>query len=205
MNKIYKRYPYKNRINAPMHNRYSNKNGSIKYFARILEEKGFIVQEGKLSYLDILKLASEGKVDTAFGNNAGAPYASYLLPPAPNQEPSPGQRPPKGYKPENPNNYPPNINYVAPGVNYKLRPDEAIVLIGKTPPPAVYFSFRSYLGFVQNKPESGPPVKLVACSAPIRLCYWLCYSHTERFANRIPLLPAPKRCFISCLYLPAHP
>ncbi|EKQ57714.1 MULTISPECIES: hypothetical protein [unclassified Clostridium] len=153
MNKIYKRYPYKNRINVPMHNCYSNKNGSIKHFTRILEERGFIVQEGKLSYLDILKLASEGKVDTAFGNNAGAPYASYLLPPAPNQEPSPGQRPPKGYKSENPNNYPPNINYVAPGVNYKLRPDEAIVLIGKTPPPAVYFSFRSYLGFVQNKPE----------------------------------------------------
>ncbi len=33
---------------------------------------------------------------------------------------------------------------------YKLRPDEAIVLIGSTPPPARYFSFRSYLGFVEN-------------------------------------------------------
>lgn len=80
------------------------------------------------------------------------PYAAYLLPPAPNQDPSPDQKPPKGYNPEG-HNYPANINYVAPGFTYKLRPDEAIVLIGKTPPPAYYFSYRSYLGFVQNKLE----------------------------------------------------
>ncbi|WP_199900112.1 hypothetical protein [Caldalkalibacillus mannanilyticus] len=63
------------------------------------------------------------------------------------------QKPPKGYNPNDPHNYPANIEYVGPGFNYKLRPDEAIVLIGQTPPPAVYFSFRSYLGFVENKAE----------------------------------------------------
>jgi len=106
-----------------------------------------------LKYLDILKIASLGKTDTAFGNNAGAPYSTYLLPPAPNQDPAPLQKPPKGYNPEDPNNYPANINYIAPGFNYKLRPDEAVVMIGKTPPLAYYFSYRSYLCFVQNKPE----------------------------------------------------
>jgi hypothetical protein len=40
-----------------------------------------------------------------------------------------------------------------PGLHYKLRQDEAIVLIGQTPPPSVYFSFRSYLALVENKPE----------------------------------------------------
>jgi len=74
-----------------------------------------------------------------------------MLPPAPNQDPIPGQRPPKGYNPCRPDNYPPNICYAAPGIDYKLRPDEAIVLIGKTPPPAVYFGFCSYLGFTENK------------------------------------------------------
>ncbi|MDW8803016.1 hypothetical protein P8V03_17915 [Clostridium sp. A1-XYC3] len=122
-------------------------------FISTLEERGFIVQEGKLEYLDILKLVSEGKFDNAFANNAGAPYATYFLPPAPNQDPSPGQKPPKGYNPQDPNNYPANIEYAAPGMDYKLRADEAIVLIGKTPPPAYNFSYRSYLGFVENKPS----------------------------------------------------
>lgn len=137
---------------SSMHNQgFLDPNENIRNVIKKLERKGFIVQKGRLRYIDILKLASEGTIDTAFGNNAGAPYATYLLPPAPNQEPSPGQKPPKDYNPVSPNNYPPNINYVLPGVNYKLRPDEAIILIGQTPPPAVYFSFRSYLGFVENK------------------------------------------------------
>lgn len=153
MHNVYRRYPCQNKANTPGYNFYFDKNGSIRHFVKALEKSGFIVQKGRLRYIDILKLASEGKVDTAFGNNAGAPYAAYLLPPAPNQDPSPGQKPPKGYNPFNPSNYPANIEYVAPGFNYKLRPDEAIVLIGQTTPPAVYFSFRSYLGFTQNKPE----------------------------------------------------
>jgi hypothetical protein len=123
----------------------------ITDFVSTLEERGFIVQEGKLKYLDILKLVSKGIIDNAFANNAGAPYATYLLPPAPNQDPSPAQRPPKGYNPHDPNNYPANIEYAAPGMDYKLRADEAIVLIGQTPPPAYNFSYRSYLGFVENE------------------------------------------------------
>lgn len=159
---VCKIYPCPYRVNSQRYNpdfsrlfedsendEYSN----ITDFISNLEERGFIVQEGKLLYVDILKLVSLGLIDTAFANNAGAPYASYLLPPAPNQDPSPGQKPPKGYNPNNPNNYPANVEYGWPGTYYKLRPDEAIILIGKTPPPAQYFSFRSYLGFVQNKPE----------------------------------------------------
>ena len=140
-----------NRVDTPKYEHYFDRNGSINKFVKLLEERGFIVQKGSISYIDILKLASDGKVDTCFANNAGVPYAVYLLPPAPNQAPCPGQKPPKDYDPCNPYNYPPNIIYAAPGFDYKLRPDEAIVLIGQTPPPAVYFSFLSYLGFVENK------------------------------------------------------
>ncbi|MDP4089889.1 MAG: hypothetical protein Q8930_11545 [Bacillota bacterium] len=106
-----------------------------------------------MSYIDILKLCSEGKVDNCLGNNVGAPYAACLLPPAPYQAPSEGQDPVTGYDPHNPNNYPANIDYLAPGFTYKLRPDEAVVFIGQTPPPALYYCFRSYLGFIKNKPE----------------------------------------------------
>ncbi len=128
-------------------------NGTVRDFISVLKRRGFIVQKGELKYIDILKLCSEGKVDSCMANNATAPYALCLLPPAPNQDPAQGQDPPKGYDPDNPNNYPPNIDFIVPGGTYKLRPDESIVIIGKTPPQAVYFSFRSYLGFIQNKPE----------------------------------------------------
>ncbi|TMW71274.1 hypothetical protein FGB90_13090 [Alteribacter natronophilus] len=153
MYNTYRTYPYFSHWGrTPAYNHAFNEEDGITNFISTLEERGFIVQEGTLRYIDILQLASEGKVSTAFGNIVGAPYAAYLLPPAPNQEPSPGQRPPKGYNPEDPQNYPANLDYIEPGVNYKLRPDEAIVLIGQTPPPTVYFSFRSYLSFVENKP-----------------------------------------------------
>lgn len=118
-----------------------------------LNNRDFIVQQGKVSYVDIIKLCSEGKTDSCLGNNVGAPYAACFLPPAPNQEPSVGQLPPLGYRPDNPNNYPANVDYIAPGFSFKLRPDEAIVLIGLTPPPALYYCFRSYVGFVEDKFE----------------------------------------------------
>lgn len=126
---------------------------NIADFLSVLDSQGFIAQEGKVSFVDILKLCSEGKVDSCLGNNVGAPYAVCFLPPSPNQDPQEGQEPPIGYNPDNSNNYPANIDYIAPGFTYKLRPDEAIVLIGTTPPPALYYCFRSYLGFVPNKPE----------------------------------------------------
>ncbi|MFW6035447.1 MAG: hypothetical protein ACOCRZ_04260 [Halothermotrichaceae bacterium] len=118
-----------------------------------LEENNFIVQEGEFKYLNILKLCSLGLVDTCMGNNATSAYALCLLPPAPNQNPAKGQKPSVGYNPDNPDNYPANINFIAPGGTFKLRADEAIVIIGQTPPPAVYFSFQSYLFFVENKPD----------------------------------------------------
>lgn len=103
----------------------------MKEFINSLEHQGCIVQEGELRYVDILKYCSEGLVNSAFGNNAGAPYALALVPPSPNQEST--------------------IEFITEGLPYKLRPDEAIVLIGKTPPKAYYYSFRSFLFYVQNK------------------------------------------------------
>jgi hypothetical protein len=157
---MYKTYPHY--LNTPMYNtdflrqltNYANdEDRNMIDLTTTLNAIGFIVQEGKLSYIDILKLCSEGKVDNCLGNNVGAPYAVCLLPPAPNQDPSEGQMPPIGYNSNNPNNYPANIDYLAPGFTSKLRPDEAVILIGRTPPPALYYCFRSYLGFVENKPE----------------------------------------------------
>lgn len=137
----------------PMYNQQvSTNHGDLNTLISTLNKRGYIVQEGRLNYVDILKIASEGKVPSCFGNNANAPYAVLTLPPAPNQDPSEGQEPPVVYNPNNPNNFPENINAILPGATFKLRPDEAIVLIGQTPPPAYYYSFRSYLALAENKP-----------------------------------------------------
>ncbi|WP_426351087.1 hypothetical protein ACPWSR_07640 [Alloiococcus sp. CFN-8] len=158
----YRVYSYPYCINAPVQswnppskltNNTNYQDTNMMKLISNLNNNGFIVQEGKLSYIDILKLCSDGKVDSCLGNNVGAPYAVCLLPPAPNQHPSEGQEPPIGYNPKSADNYPANINYLAPGFSSKLRPDEAIVLIGQTPPPALYYCFRSYIGFAENLPE----------------------------------------------------
>lgn len=126
--------------------------GDINKFISNLEGDNFISQEGTFQQVDLLKLCSEGFLAYCFGNNAGGIYIVTLLPPAPNQKPAQGQNPPVGYNPDNPNNYPPNIDAVPPGIDFKLRPDEAMVMIGKTPPKARYFSYRTYIGFTENKP-----------------------------------------------------
>ena len=115
-------------------------------FITRLETRGFTVQTGELKYFDILKLCSEGVIDNCVAQNAKAAYGACILPPAPNQEQITKHHHHQDYQ----YLYPPNIDYVAPGYTYKLRSDEAVVFIGKTPPPAKYFAFRSYLGFVRN-------------------------------------------------------
>ena len=70
----------------------------------------------------------------------------------PGQHPSLGQQPPVGYDPADPGNAAANPDFAPPGISYKLRPDEALVMVGRTPPRARYFSYRGYVGFVGNKP-----------------------------------------------------
>ena len=77
LNDINRRCSYPNKVDTPMYEYYFGKDGSIKYFIKLLEKRGFIVQKGSLRYIDILKLASEGKSDTALGNIVGV--SNYLI------------------------------------------------------------------------------------------------------------------------------
>ncbi|NLK87676.1 MAG: hypothetical protein GX279_09325 [Clostridiaceae bacterium] len=133
MDSIDKKCSFKSKVDTPMYEYYFDKVGSIKYFIQLLEKKG--------------------NSSTALGNITGAPYTNCFLPPAPNQEPSPGQRPPIGYDFFSQNNYPPNLDFISPGLHYKLRPDEAIVIIGRTPPPSAYFSFKVIWRWLRTNPR----------------------------------------------------
>ena len=116
-----------------------------------LENAGFLVQNGVLYEFDTLRLASEGKVLTVFGNNAGSAYVILNLPPAPEQDAAPGDpernwdgEMPAAYDDPEVENYPENPYFAPAGMHFKLRQDEAVVVITKLPDPCKYWSFIVY-------------------------------------------------------------
>jgi len=105
--------------------------GGEEAFVQALEEDGFIVQKGRLGYLDLIKLHEAGLVPSAYGNNPATKYLAFFVPPAPghtvDDQISQVQRPPG----------------VSGNVSafWNLRPDEAVVFVGRTPPECRYFCF----------------------------------------------------------------
>ena len=132
--------------------------GSPETLKSNLENADFYVQDGILYEFDTLKLASEGKLLTCFGNNAGSAYLILNLPPAPEQDSAPGN-PERGWDPELPcayddpdvENAPANPYFSPAGIHFKLRQDEAVVVITKLPDPCKYWSFIAYDMFVAQQ------------------------------------------------------
>jgi len=109
--------------------------GDISAFRAALERDGFIVQEGKFEVFDIIKMYDAGFIPMCWGNNPSTPYMVAKLPLAP------GQTVPNTLSDV-------VINPTNKGLwnDWRLRPDEAMVFVGRTPPAVSYFSYRSYLG-----------------------------------------------------------
>jgi hypothetical protein len=95
----------------------------------VLTQRGYIVQTGQIRFFRIEDCLA---VENCVGNNPSSPYGMYCFPPAPGDTPARHAEPP--CPPDS------NLRWV-----WRLRPDEALVFLGKTPPTARYFSFRSYL------------------------------------------------------------
>jgi hypothetical protein len=109
--------------------------GDVEAFKQTLEQDGFTVQQGRIGYLDIIKLYDTGVLPSAYGNNPSTKYLTYFVPPAP------GRIVPELFS---------RITK-ALGMGqdksafWTLGPDEAVVFIGRTPPECRYFSFDHYL------------------------------------------------------------
>jgi hypothetical protein len=116
-----------------------------------LSSAGFIVQEGSMQVLDCLALASEGRLSSCFGNNAGSAYTALFLPPAPGQEAAkapegsglPDEEP--GVAAADGSVLPANPYFSPVGWSWKLRGDEAVLVLGYTPPACIYHSLVSYV------------------------------------------------------------
>jgi hypothetical protein len=111
------------------------KTGDVKVFKQALEKDGFTVQQGAIGYLDLIKLYNRGVLPSAYGNNPSTKYLTYFVPPAP------------GYK------VPELFSKIAAALGmssnlsafWNIRPDEAIIFVGRTPPECRYFSYDHYL------------------------------------------------------------
>jgi hypothetical protein len=97
-------------------------------FAASLTAQGYTVQNGAMRFFRVEDCRS---LDNCFGNNPSSPYGFYCLPPAPGAAPVDTELQricPEGTRP-----------------TWTLREDEAVVLLGRTPPRARYFGYRSYV------------------------------------------------------------
>lgn len=120
-------------------------------FAALLEEN-YYVQQGVYKEVDTLELASKGQLTSCFGNNQGSSYQVAFLPPAPDQNASKGitalnWADEEASKFDDPaiENTPSNPYFAPVGWSYKLREDEAIVLMVDLPEECKYFSIGAYL------------------------------------------------------------
>jgi len=96
--------------------------GGVEALKDALQADGFTVQEGQVVLIDVLALCCQGQIPTCLGFNPIGPYKVVRLPNAPMQTV--------------PNSFP----WV-----FHLGANEAVVLIGRTPPPVTYFSYDSYV------------------------------------------------------------
>ncbi|MBI5589250.1 MAG: hypothetical protein HY881_02085 [Deltaproteobacteria bacterium] len=100
----------------------------IDAFKAALGKDGFTVTEWNYGQVDVAQLVCNGAMKTGFANNAGGNYLA--------------------------------ITNIIQGKNvpseYQLQPNDAIVIIGRTPPPVAYFSYRSYLYKRQYDGELAP-------------------------------------------------
>ena len=109
--------------------------GDVETFKAALEQDGFTVQEGRIGFLDLIKLYDSGLLPCAYGNNPATKYLTFFVPPAPGSE------------------VPELFSRIALTLGmpqdtsafWTLGPDEAIVFIGRTPPECRYFSYDHYL------------------------------------------------------------
>jgi hypothetical protein len=116
----------------------------VDAFRSILEKHDFSSKFAPFIHVDLIQLYEVGKLANAAGNNADAPYRG-MFGAIPDSIPLTSASQLIGAQ-EKLDNW----LYTSPGKmqGWQLNPDEAVVIIAKTPPECVYFS---YCGFIFNK------------------------------------------------------
>jgi hypothetical protein len=118
--------------------------GDIDTFYSALEKSDFTLKPAPFIHVDLIKLYEAGKLANAAGNNADAPYKGLFGAAPANLEMKDIKQLSGAQEKVD------NLLYSIPGLmqGWQLNPDEAVVLVTKTPPECTYFS---YCGFIFNK------------------------------------------------------
>ena len=144
--------------------------GNLNALRNKLAKDGFIVQDGILDFPKILDMCCQCELPSCFANNPSSPYALTILPPAPDQSPSVVNPFAEWFTEKG--TYPAGWSWF-----WRLRPDEAVVLICTTPPEMKYFGFTAYLyDRFHPLPHLGP------CTAP-----GISRDYPDSAQNRFPL------------------
>jgi hypothetical protein len=94
----------------------------------------FVVNTGATEVADLVAMVDQHKIDSANGNQATQPYKRFRVPVYPVRQEDPEE---------------------AEASAFRLRPDEAVVYVGPTPPQCTYFSFCPFL-FVRHTNHLAP-------------------------------------------------
>jgi hypothetical protein len=129
---------------SPSNNNSGATKGDVDTFRSILEKGNFSSKFAPFVHVDLINLYEVGKLLNAAGNNADAPYRG-IFGTIPDNIPITDVSQLTGAQDKID-----NWLYTSPGLiqGWQLNPDEAVVVITKTPPECVYFS---YCGFIFNK------------------------------------------------------
>lgn len=115
----------------------------VPRFLRMLDKDGYTAQEGTFEFVDLVKETCEGRVPNTLANN-----------PWPNAYVVPRFDPPEGA--------PVPIQW-----QWQLGEDEAVVLIGQTPPQSAYFSYQTFLGVLPDDPSTGVNERLMTLGVAV--------------------------------------
>jgi len=108
--------------------------GDLGAFRSALERDGFTVGEGAAAMFPLMEAYEAGLIKACWGNDPTKPYLVCLVPPAPGE-----QVPSYKFKVGE------FLGLKGVTILYHMRPDEALVFVGRTPPECDYYSYCGYL------------------------------------------------------------
>jgi hypothetical protein len=108
--------------------------GDLGAFRSALERDGFVVGQGATAMFPLIEAYEAGLIKACWGNDPTKPYLVCLVPPAPGE-----QVPSYKFKVGE------FLGLKGVTILFRMRPDEALLFVGRTPPECKYYSYCGYL------------------------------------------------------------
>ena len=116
----------------------------IARFQEQATKAGYVVQEGKVGLVELDEMYCNNTLWTSDYPNPNSPYIGGGVPPVPGQEPT-----------------------IALPSSFRLREDEAVVVIGITPPQMAYFGLNFHMLRGSMMEKIGPPILWIPVTDPV--------------------------------------